>query len=53
MVGFYENGTKVADLRLPLDRKFEIWMKPDLDENSKLAVSAVASAILLKIKNDN
>lgn len=49
---FYQNEVKVGELRLPFDRKFSVWLKEDLDENAKLAVSAVCGAVLLKIKDN-
>lgn len=50
-VVFYQADQSIGEIRLPLNRNFSVWLKEDLRPDTKLAVSAVAGAILLKIKD--
>ncbi len=53
VLSFYEADKKIGELKFPLFKSSTVWLADTLDEDTKLAISAISSAALFKVRGTN
>ena len=53
VLSFYESDKKIGELKFPLFKDSSIWLDEKSDSDTQLAISAVCSSTLFKVRSMN
>jgi hypothetical protein len=53
VLSFYDADKKIGELKFPIFKDSTIWLAESLDADTKLAISAISSAALFKVRGTN